>query len=290
MHERSSRVARRRHVLDVRRHVSSGIAFAFFLLGLGLFGCGGRTVLYAAEAGVGIDDASFERTGPDGSAVQDANGGPCETPDGVRVCGGDHQCPWLTPPTCSGRGCTPTGAGQTTGLCWTDLPDKGDRLCAACNDGEVCALRGSSQLVCVSTDVCTTLWEQGDTAGCRYADKSDYTNASLPAPTDACPAGLAGQYILCGGDCGACPSTPCVGRSPGRQFGICAWLQSASPQSVISTCSVPPGSLDCDQNFACAVFQVSANDEPLAKTYGLCIPASDCDKAAQVLPGGLHCY
>lgn len=255
-----------------------------------LSACGGRTTLYgdATADAATRDAASLIDAGFDGMVLES---GPCATPEGVRICGGDRHCPWLVPPGCRGQGCTPTGAGEDTGVCWTDLPDKGDRLCAACEDGEVCAFRGTSELICVPQDVCSTLWIAGDTTGCRYADKSDYTDAPLPSPSGSCPGNLGGKFALCGGDCGGCPSTPCVGRSPGRPFGICAWPDLLGPQGSISTCSVPPGAASCyDHSASCAVFSVAAHDAPEARQYGLCLPASVCADASRSLPGGLHCF
>lgn len=256
-----------------------------------LIACGGRSTLYGetTDAGAEGPPAAYQDAASERSLL---DSGPCDTPEGVRICGGSQHCPWLTPPECPGQGCTQTGSDPSTGVCWSDLPDKGQRLCAACNDGEVCVFRGTGELICAPTDLCETLWGDGDTLGCRYADKSRYTNVALPTPSGPCPGGLAGQFILCGGECGDCPSRlPCVGRSPGRPFGICATFAPGGTQQVVSTCSVPPGAYDCrDQAAACAVFTLSPSDEPLAKQYGLCMPASDCNKAAEVMPGGLRCY
>ena len=257
-----------------------------------LIACGARTPLNdQGPDGSGADSGALHEAASDALDELGPDSGGCETPEGVRICGGVNNCPWLEPPSCRGHGCTETGADADAGVCWTDLPDVGNRLCSACNDGEVCVFRGANELICVAEDVCQTLWDAGDTVGCRYADKSTYTNATLPSPLGPCPGDLSGQLILCGGACGGCPGTPCVGRSPGRPFGVCAWQESGASQGAISTCSVPPGAYDCtDHTQACAVFAVQATNESLAMMYGICMPASDCAKAAQFMPGGLHRY
>lgn len=115
-----------------------------FCTTISLVGCGGRTPLEA----VPLDAAAPDGAEPD---AMSENGlfpnGPCETPEGVRICGGEHDCPWLSAPTCAGYGCTRAGnAGVDAGVCWSDLADKGSRLCDACNDGEVCIFRDESTL------------------------------------------------------------------------------------------------------------------------------------------------
>jgi hypothetical protein len=248
--------------------------------------CGGRSQL---SLGDGRTDAGDTRPADAAFADQAEGGGSsCETPEGVRICGGKSHCPWLRPPECPGEGCTPTGAGANAGVCWSDLSDKGDRRCAACNDGEVCAFRQSGELVCVPPDLCELLWDAGDLTGCRYADKSDYTNALLPTPSGPCPGALDGT--LCGGDCGPCPGDRiCVGRSPGRPFGVCALTEVGS--STPATCSAAPPYATCNVAgpASCAVFHVPARDQSQAEQYALCMYVSECRQASTVIPGGLAC-
>jgi hypothetical protein len=110
-------------------------------------------MLYESSALRGDDVDS----GSDGAGVPPADtgaplgdAGPCATPEGVRICGGSHSCPWLTTAECSG-GCVPTGADGTTGVCWTDLPDKGTRLAehaqpaAALRAGEDVHVEGATE-------------------------------------------------------------------------------------------------------------------------------------------------
>lgn len=255
--------------------------------------CGGRTPLLggfpdAAASTDGATDAPCEEGGP--------SGGPCATLDGVRICGGVHNCPWLSPPICAGHGCTPAGdTDADAGVCWSDLTDKGSRLCDACNDGEVCIFRDATTLVCAPPDLCQLVWNDGDTTSCRYADKSAYTNEPLPEPSGACPdnLGAPSPRVLCGGACGDCgdPNVPCVGRSPGRPFGICPSL-TYGPQPGVATCSIAPSNIRHCPNATdeCAVFQVDSANQTLADEHGLCLWGPYCERAKAVYPGGLICH
>ena len=253
--------------------------------------CGARTELDDDDGAAGADagDASHD-TGPSG---------PCEA-DGVRFCGG--ICPPLDPPTCPGTGCSASDRGSFSplgeGVCWADLSGgEGVDACDACNDGDVCAERGTN-LVCVPFDVCAELYALGAVTACRYADKSLYDDEPLATPSGACPASRPG--VLCGGDCGACPdwteTTRCVGRSADRAFGICA----RAVGSELWTCGVDPSgawSRPCPLTYiydgpngkddlVCAVFDT---DSVAAGAYGLCEPKGAC-QAAYDASGGIHCY
>ena len=88
---------------------------------------------------------------------------------------------------------------------------------------------------------------------------------------------------------------PCVGRSPGRPFGICAALAIGLTPGTVATCSVSAQGLvttPCPMNGAydCAVFDVPTRDVREARRYGLCMFSADCEQAQRVLPGGLHCF
>jgi hypothetical protein len=247
-----------------------------------VFGCGGRTGL-----GADLDLGAARDAGADVLQTLVLDGGtPCRTRSGVRICGGSARCPWLTAPDCPGRGCEETGPDSGTGVCFSDLSDLGDRLCTACNDGEVCAFRGAADLVCVPQDLCATLWNAGGTSACRYADKSAYTNLVLPVPSGACPGNLGASpglsAIICGGPCGACsPGAPCAGRSPGRPFGVCAEYNfDGMPTEGSCAGAALPGS--------CGIFEVAPADQPEADKYGFIIMA-DCPEIATSLPGGFRC-
>jgi hypothetical protein len=262
-------------------------------LAVSLLACGGRSGLDVLRDADVPDDGSVVDAALDVSLPPD-----CATPGGVRICGGSLDCPWLTAPTCAGQGCLPSGEPDA-GACFTDLPDKGDQPCSACSDGQVCVYRGSA-LVCAPQDLCETLWADGDELACRYSDKSAYTNAPLPTPSGTCPGNLGGggphmPFLVCGGscgDCGAFPTPPCVGRSPGRPFGLCPELVGVS--ETPSVCSVMNGSgSGCPWTGipnSCAVFRDAIADEPVAEQYGFCLTTSNCSAAAAVLPGGLLCF
>jgi hypothetical protein len=271
------------------RHVERDAFIAFALVSIS---CGGTTeyatLVDAGDAGV-VGDG--ENPGDESSSDSSA----CATSEGIRICSGASDCPALPAPQCIGEGCTASPSGGSAGICWSDLSDDGNRSCATCKDGEACAFRSSGELVCVPFDLCALLWSNGDEDACRYADKSSFTNAPLPVPSGSCPGNLGApnQDIVCGGDCGNCgnSSLPCVGRSPGRPFGLCPTPVPAMP-GVLGTCSVAldasmacPGALS---SYSCAVF--GSGSDSVASAYGICMPAASCASAASVLPGGLTCF
>ncbi|MEJ7733521.1 MAG: hypothetical protein WKG00_30535 [Polyangiaceae bacterium] len=158
-------------------------------------------------------------------------------------------------------------------------------------DGELCAQRTPDQLVCVSRETCDALGELGATNACRYSDKSAY-GGNPPPEAGICPVGGAGK--ICGGTCGPCKDygggkARCVGRSPSHPFGVCAldyldgfpgcWLDDE-------------GSLaqPCGPNDLCAIFDVAAEDQPIANRYGTCVLRKYCEFAAYNLPGGVRCF
>jgi hypothetical protein len=151
----------------------------------------------------------------------------CRSWTGTRICGGPRPCAEIPPPECPGYGCTygydiATGQRGSGGICWADLADHGDEACYACPDGDECMARSPGELVCVPSDVCDALWDEGIRDVCRYADKGAYDGRSLPASPSGCPGGAAGT--LCGGGCGECTEylARCTGRSPDHPWGVCA--------------------------------------------------------------------
>jgi hypothetical protein len=259
--------------------ISCPRAIAILVLAVG---CGARTSidLAASSTDAEVPADAFVDTGPDADA--------CRTPGGVRICGGSHHCPWLDTRDCPANGCEPTGATSDTGVCFSDLADMGTRPCDYCQDGEVCAWRKQG-LVCVPMDLCTALWSAGDLNGCRYSDKTSFDDSPLPTPSGPCPGGLGvrpGQNaVLCGGACGGCAaSLPCVGRSPGRPFGVCANALAGFP----ATCQAA-ASNQCAPGASCAIFNVPQPDQSVADQYGMCMLLPECHDAEGVLPGGLSC-
>jgi hypothetical protein len=184
-----------------------------------------------------------------------------------------------------------TMAPLDAGVCWADLRDKAADLCFACLDGELCAQRSADQLVCISREACDALWELGATTACRYADKGAYTREPIP-DFDGCPTG--GQGKVCGGTCGPCEDygsgqARCVGRSPRHPYGVCAldyldgfpgcWLDDSGKLGQ-----------PCGPNDHCAIFDVAAEDQPVADRYGTCVLEKYCEFAAHNLPGGVRCF
>ena len=258
--------------------------------------CGGRSI--ESDGG----DAGAHPSTDASTAFVDAAGvAACVSSEGVRICGGNAGCPWLDTTECPG-GCTPPldhdGTPQSAvGVCWTDAADKGAVSCAVCNDGEGCLQRTSDQLVCVPIGVCASLWSDGATTLCRYADKSSYDDRLLPPEPSSCPSNDSHAQIFCGGACGGCPlgdADRCIGRSPDHPVGICVDLFGAGdPEnpSDIPTCSVSQN-IGCpaeDATAVCGVFAVARTDQIAAETDGVCIEAQECQAMEAALPGGFTC-
>jgi hypothetical protein len=234
---------------------------------------------------------------------------PCASADGIRICGGGAACPPLPYPECAGEGCTAahdlaTGDPAEGGACWADASDKGIFRCGECNDGDACIQRRSDQLVCVSVHVCEALWDVGIQDVCRYGDLSLYDHRPLPAAPAACPAERAAEGVLCGGGCGPCKLGRCVGRSPGRPFGVCR-QRNRDPSSAgldrpgayygcskdaSGTCpDYLYGSPEEGRPAVCAVFDLpDEGDETLAENAGICMKADACRAVSQILP--MHCF
>lgn len=219
------------------------------------------------------------------------DGDPCLAA-GARLCGG--ACPELPAPECPGYGCTHTLSTVTeqetaAGVCWSELADRGTRLCpAGCADGEVCARRDGDELVCVPEEVCFDLLALGGGDGCVYADLTRYDGEALGPQPDDCPPGGAG--LLCGG-CG-CPGR-CIGRSPDTPWGLC--VRADRP---LTGCSLHPteaqfvsscfyASLGIGQEPVCMLFDVEPSS--FARANGVCVSRERC-LALAALTGRLQCY
>jgi len=265
-----------------------------------LTSCGGRTALVFVDNGGagGAPSSSSASTGGDGGSGGVVQHPPCVSADGIRLCGGSDECPWLSAPECPGYGCTSTielysSAESKAGVCWADLIDNGSNPCIACKDGEACVYRAPDRLICVSLEVCEALWDMGETNVCRYADKRAYDHQPLPAPTGPCPTSW--YLTLCGGECGDCDGmiATCTGRSAGRPFGLCipktsngqhATCELNADGQIIQWCQSTPFAA------VCAVFDVPDADVAEARHYGVCMERNLCTAAAASMPGGLHCY
>ena len=270
-------------------------AIVTFGLGLVLLACGGKAHSSTLDVA--------PTAGADGSTMPSHP--PCASADGIRLCGGVAACPWLDVSECPGAGCTAasdinSGAISTGGICWSDLPDKGVFDCSQCSDGEVCIQRDAQRLICVSAAVCEALWDDGLRDVCRYADKSPYDHQTLPEPSGACPGGPHSR--ACGGACPACVGGgPCVGRSPGRPFGVCNVPSAEVPASdpgAFESCShdsIGPLARWCDPHdsrevAACAVFKIAGADMSVSNRYGVCVAADICAATVSGFPGGLDCF
>lgn len=240
------------------------------LVGSGIVCCGGRTELF-------VDDSS-RVDGKDAAADADLTGDGSHNRcvvDGVRLCG--PGCPPVgTPDCCTAVHDRSSGSALNAGLCWLDLPDVGQRECAACQDGEVCVHRSKDSLVCVPRALCDALTDLGAQQACRYADKTPFDGRPLAKPPTICPY-LVAYHWLCGGGCGDCLKGICTGRSADRAWGICMYPTSVdlhTPDNV-EVCS---SRSNCTQSSsACVVYTLSsAADQTVADQYGFCTDFKRC--------------
>jgi len=251
------------------------VAFLFFFP---MGACGARSSLETSGPAGGAGGVGSSKSSTGTAALCD--------PAGIRLCK-NPECP-LAPGACPGLGCTPsadreTGAPETTGVCWDDIPTFVTEQCSACKGDQVCVHRSSTELVCVPFAVCDALYKLGAGAACRYGDKSPFTDEPI-AQSPVCPPGH--DYQICGGACGDCLGTGgyadrCVGRSASRPIGICTdgmpYLCSFKEDgTAIQPCA--------DAVSYCAIFKLAPPDDVYARLYGVCVGKAACVADAQVTP------
>ncbi len=237
----------------------------------------------SAEAGAG-SDAGDELTSA------------CQAQGGLMLCGG--QCGATCPVQPDGKGCAsdlqnPQPSNQL-GICAT----KSSELtldCQECSDGHVCALDSERWLQstpevtfgfmgCGPIGYAQMYAANGRSDLARYADRSAFTSAPLPAPS-TCPSvpGL----TLCGGACGSCPTGyVCTGRSPLHPYSLCVNEWSIGN----GVCQrAKPGCMDGTTKYRCLTFKVDDPSQSVADQYSICVDRSICEAAAQSYPGGAYC-
>jgi hypothetical protein len=276
------------------------------LAGCVLAGCGGLILEPAAASEDGSADGSQTDASQEvvTAGWAEVDGGlafdgaaPC-SPNGVRLCG--LQCGDAAGcPVCS-RLATEDGGASSLGVCWADLPDKGETPCPLCDDGQGCVQRGPGTFVCIPLEICGALLGLGAADVCWYGDKVLFDGFALP-PAVGCPSDPAG--ITCGGDCPSCGGclSRCVGRGPAHPFGlhpVPAYASSPKDVQVIPTCalsadgfsSAPCPPVSNDYTYACAISPYPPGDPSVARLNGLCLEEGLCKQMSLTLPGGLWCF
>ncbi len=262
-----------------------------------------RDVAMGALVAVMVSASCGGRFEPYGGGLGEggATNATCTT-DGTRLCGG--VCGLA--PDCPG-GCLPIvggdGSPSTYGVCFADLPDKGQTPCAVCDTGEGCVQRSPGAYACVPLMICASLLALGAGDVCWYGDKSPYDGRGIDIPT-TCPDStppLHQDHAMCGGACGACDPTlgaltRCIGQGPSHPVGICATpsgpVVNTHDPSQYPRCTVTgdTSSAPCGGPYKCAIFPAPPAEATVAKDNGICILAQDCTGLAASLPGGLTCY
>ena len=229
--------------------------------------------------------------------------GPGCTPAGARLCGG--ACGSVS--DCAGQ-CTPLVAGDSSssayGVCFSDLPDKGQTPCAVCGAGEGCVQRSPDAFVCVPLDVCASLHAFGAGDVCWYGDKSPFDGRAIVAPA-ACPDQDPNLHPMCGGACGSCMTKyshsldRCIGQSPDHPVGLCTSFDgnpedpASYPRCIVTGGAVSspcPDTTPVGGSYACAVYPSPPAEQSVAERNGLCLPWLMCSGLQTSLPGGLDCY
>lgn len=236
--------------------------------GLALACCGG------IQAGVDGGDGSA-----DGRATDGAVPGACSTPEGLRICGGRTPCPsgdrqcglciWAPP--------------EDIGLCGDTFLQVTEPCDDGCDDGSIClnvTISLSYQCAPYSLGVLYAKYTTDVPGRVRYADLGFWTGAPLPEPV-SCP--TFSDFRICGGNCGGCQTGEvCTGRSPLHPYGYCL-------KKLTDSCLLD-GTRKCkDAGTACFVNKVEPEAQPVADSYGKCLPKPMCDALAIELPGGGKC-
>ncbi len=199
---------------------------------------------------------------------------------------------------------TGDGSNSAYGVCFADLPDRGQTPCAVCDAGQGCVQRSQGSFECVPLEVCDDLRKLGAGDVCWYGDKVPYDGRAIPAAS-SCPDSdplVHEDHSMCGGPCGPCDTAHgaldrCVGQGPDHPIGICAqFCCSGNPEDPASfpRCVVQGGTViaACPTvgNYTCAVYPSPPGDESVAKQNGLCLNRDVCHALHASLPGGLDCY
>lgn len=115
-----------------------------------------------------------------------------------------------------------------------------------------------------------------------YADRGVWTGAPIPVPQTCTP--VTGIEI-CGGVCGGCPvGQICTGRAPKHPYGLCVPIKAG-----ICSLNAAVNGDTCESTEQCFVFEVEAEQQPMADARGFCLAKSACQAAASNLPGGGRC-
>lgn len=258
---------------------SASVALLVLALTLASVGCGGiASVPGQPGAGGGGGQAGLD-AGPDADSGADAGWTQCSAPDGLGLCKGAYNCP-------AGEHCHCKGADDAgPGVCerWFVPPDRHRYFdsCGTCPDGDICAAwLGGDTFFCAPYEAGVLYAKNGAPDRVRYADFGSWTGDPLPLPTGCPDLG----FPICGGNCGACPSGVCTGRSPLHPYGLCVPVDPPG--------SHPGGSCgggSCPSGWGCFTYKVQAEAQKVADENGFCLPASYCKSAAASLPGGGKC-
>lgn len=246
-----------------------------------------RVALVASVLGAGIAIACCGgvQTGVD--AGRDGSGGvtdgtvpgACTTPEGLRICGGRTPCP-SGDPQCDLCQWAPP---EDVGLCPDTFARTTQDCDDGCDDGSIClgiSTLFSFQCAAYSLGALYAKYTTDVFGRVRYADLGLWTGTPLPEP-GSCP--TFAELRICGANCGGCQTGEvCTGRSPLHPYGYCL-------KKLTNVCRLD-GTIKCkDPGTACFVFKVEPTAQPVADSYGHCLPKAMCDALATALPGGGKC-
>lgn len=247
---------------------------------LGMVGCGGIASVPADNTGGGGGQASAD-AGPDAEAGADAGWTQCSAPDGLTLCKGPTAC--STAASCDCQGADDAGAGVCSQ--WFAQGNNTRYLdeCGTCPDGDICATwYGLDAWTCAPYEAGILYAKNGASYRVRYADRGLWTGDPLPLPTKCPQLG----FPVCGGNCGACSSGVCTGRSPLHPYGLC--VATSLPGGAPNICGVGSGG-SCPSGYGCFTYKVQAAGQSMADEYSFCLPSAYCTSAAAKLPGGGKC-
>lgn len=261
---------------------SASAAVLAAALALASAACGGIASV-PGQPGAG---GSAGQTGTDGGSGADAGADAgwtqCSAPDGLRLCKGINDCQPSDDQHCVCKGADDAGPGVCE-LWFAAVPDRQRYFdsCGTCPDGDICAAwLGGDTFFCAPYEAGVLYANNGAPDRVRYADLGLWTGDPLPTPATCPDLG----FPICGGNCGACPSGVCTGRSPLHPYGLCV---PANPQGGQPNGGCGGGT--CPSGWGCFTYKVEPAAQAVADEYSFCLPASYCKSAAANLPGGGKC-
>ena len=262
-------------------------AVAVFSL-LAVVGCGGA--IDPHDAGIGDASSDTHSDTGDSGATEAGTWTSCSSPQGYRICRGDHRCPDLP---CCLDSAPPSGTNYAVTICYDQgvfdyivAHDSQDSWsCFSCEGvcvNTIASVSVPGEVSCVPYELGVLYADAGAAERVRYADLGLWRNEPIPASAGACPS--VPGFNLCGPGCGTCSGADerCIGRAPLHPTGVCMAITAKHCNSNLA-------STGCYASQKCFTFTVEPEAQANADEYGRCVDAATCAGLASSIPGGGRC-